>query len=726
MRQARQILGSGALELGEVPLPVPAPGEVLVRNHYSFVSVGTEKMKLTQARMSLAEKARARPDQVKLVLDTLKAQGLVPTLRKVRERLRAPASLGYSCAGTVVMVGSQVSEFRTGDRVACIGEGVATHAEYNSVPRNLVAHVPAGVSLEAASAGAIGAIALQAIRQAKLGLGECVAIVGLGLLGQFLVQLCRANGCRVVGVDLDPGKCALAVENGAQAACAPDADEALDHALRASAGDGVDAVFLTLSAKDPAPVALAAALVRDRGRVVCLGNTAIELDWRTWFSKEIDFVFSRAMGAGINEPEYFARGGDYPIGHVRWTANRNLQAFVDLLGQGKVSLERIITHRFPFSEAVAVFDRIAGGELNHAVGIVFEYPEPEPGVFELQPRILTFGGERPRGAVRLGQIGAGNYAKSMLMPCFASLAGMSLEGICTSKGSNAEALARRYGFRKATADAGELLRDPAINAIMVATRHDSHAAYARAALESGKHAYVEKPLAMSEEQLAPITAALAARGADGPTLWVGHNRRFSLLTQGALAHLRGVEVRQITCSVRAAAVPADSWYQDPVEGGGILFGDVCHYIDLAIYFAQSLPVEVCAFATSDRAHREESWAITLRFANGGLGVVHYVCGSRQGHPETIEMRGGGRAARIVGFRRLVLDGGAGSGMRRLQPDLGQPAMLRAMVAQFSGAPGAADYTESFLVSAQALLAASRSIAQRRIVTLEPRFPFRLG
>ncbi|MGH8749833.1 MAG: bi-domain-containing oxidoreductase, partial [Burkholderiales bacterium] len=597
MKQARQILGNGALDIAEVPLPALAPGAVLVRNHYSFVSVGTEKMKVTQARMNLAEKARERPDQVKLVLDTLREQGVIPTLRKVRERLSAPATLGYSCAGVVAALGSQVEEFRVGERVACIGEGVATHAEYNSVPRNLVAHVPDNVSLDAASASAVGAIALQAVRQARLELGESVAVIGLGLLGQFLVQLCRANGCRVVGVDLDPGKCALAVDNGAQAACAPVADDALGHTLRASAGAGVDAVFLTVSTRDPGPVALAALLVRDRGRVVCLGNTAIQLEWRTWFGKEIEFLFSRAMGAGINEPDYFTRGSDYPIGYVRWTANRNVQAFLDLVAQDKLSPVRVITHRFPFSEAVKVFDRIANGELNHAVGIVFEYPEPEKGVRELQPRTLTFKSERPRGEVRLGQIGAGNYAKSMLMPHYRSLAGLSLEGICTATGASAEALARRYAFRKATTDAGELMRDPDINAIMVATRHDSHAGYACAALESGRHVYVEKPLALSEEQLAPIAAALVNRGADGPTLWVGHNRRFSALSEGALAHLEGVAVRQVTCTVRAAPVPADSWYQDPLEGGGILFGDVCHYIDLAIHLAQSLPVEIGAFAT---------------------------------------------------------------------------------------------------------------------------------
>jgi polar amino acid transport system substrate-binding protein len=726
MKQVRHYLRNGALDIGEVPMPALGAGEVLVRNHYSFVSVGTEKMKVSQARLSLVQKAKERPDQVKLVLNTLREQGLVPTLRKVQERLKAPTSLGYSCAGTVVAVGSEVDEFHAGERVACIGEGVATHAEYNAVPRNLVVRVPAGVSLEAASSSAVGAIALQSIRQAGLELGETVAVIGLGLLGQFLVQLCKANGCRVVGVDLDPDKCTLAVQNGAESACA-EPDQALHHALRASGGLGVDAVLLTVSTRDLGPIELAARLVRDRGRVVCLGNTAIALDWRTWFGKEIDFRFSRAMGAGIFEPDYFTRGKDYPIGYVRWTANRNMQAFLELIAQGRLAVPALITHRYPFSEAVQVFDKIAKGELSKAVGIVFEYPEPEQGAFQTQPRTLSFDSASPQGAVRLGQIGAGNYAKTMLMPHFPSLAGVSLETICTTRGANCEALAARYGFRKATTDAAALLADPAINAVMIATRHDSHARYAATALEAGKHAYVEKPLAMTEEQLARVATALGKRGAQHPTLWVGHNRRFSALSRRALEHFDGIDVRQITCTVRAAGVPADSWYQDKAEGGGLLFGDVCHFIDLALFFARSLPVEVSAFATPDPARQEESWAVAVRFANGGLGVVHYVCGSQQGwERETIDILGGGRSAQITGFRRLVLRGGRGGGMRQLQPDAGQRAMLQAMVAQFSGAPGAADYSESFLVSAQAVIAAQRAIVERRVVKIEARFPFAIS
>jgi len=725
VKQLRQYLRNGALDLGEVPLPAVGAGEVLVRSHYSFVSVGTEKMKVTQARMNLAEKARERPDQVKQVLQTLREQGLIPTIRKVQERLKAPTTLGYSCSGTVEALGSQVEEFRVGDRVACIGEGLATHAEYNSVPRNLVVPVPPGVSLEAASSSAIGAIALQSVRQAGLELGETVAVIGLGLLGQFLVQLCRANGCRVIGVDLDAGKCALAVANGAAAACGPEGDEPLSHALRVSGGQGVDAVLLTTSTQDLGPIELSALLVRDRGRVVCLGNTAIQLDWRTWFGKEIDFRFSRAMGAGMFDPDYLMRGKDYPVGYVRWTAQRNMQAFLDLIAQGKLDLARLITHRFPFTDAISTFDQIANGALTSAVGIVFEYEQAERGTPEIQPRTMEFASDRPRGAVRLGQIGAGNYAKSMLMPNYSGLSGLSLETICTNRGANAEALAKRYGFRKASTDASAVFRDPEVNALLIATRHDSHAWLTLEGLKAGKHVYVEKPLAMTDEQMQPIGELLAKRGESGPTLWLGHNRRFAPLSTLAMSHFESIEVRQVICTVRSAGVPADSWYQDPGEGGGVLFGDVCHFIDLAIFFSRSLPTEVHAVATPDPAHREEGWAITLRFANGGVGVVHYVCGSNQGwERETVDILGGGRSARILGFHKLVLRGGPGGGSRRqLQPDLGQKPMLNAMMAQFARARGARDWTESFVVSAQALLAAHRSILERRVVSIEPRFPF---
>lgn len=727
MKQVRQFLRSGALQTNEVPLPALRPGDVLIRTHYSFVSVGTEKMKVTQARMNLAAKARERPDQVRQVIQTIKEQGLGPTVRKVQERLKAPTTLGYSCAGFVAAVGSQVEEFRVGDRVAAIGETVATHAEFNVAPCTLIAPVPHEVTLESASSSAIGAIALQSIRQAQLEIGFSVAVIGLGLLGQFLVQLCRANGCRVIGVDLDPAKCALALSSGAEAVCGIEDGEAITAALRVSGGSGVDAVLLTTSTKTNQPIEMAAQLVRDRGVVVCLGNTQIDLDWRIWFGKEIDFRFSRAMGPGIFDMDYFVRGKDYPIGYVRWSAKRNIATVLDLLAQRKLDLTNLITHRFSFEQAVSVFDSIANGELNSAVGIVFNYPNAENLGPESHARTIVYGEEHPNHAVRLGMIGAGNYAKSMILPHFDSFKDLSLETICTARGMNAESLAQRYKFHKATTDSAEIFENPRINAVAIATRHDSHAAYALRALEAGKSAYVEKPLAMNEEQMAPIAKALQVRAPEGPTLWVGYNRRFAPMSVRAMKHMQGIPVRQVVCTVRSGSVPADSWYQDPSEGGGMLFGDVCHFVDLAIWFQQSLPLEVHAFATMDPGHREDSWAIQMRFANGGISTVNYVCGNQQGwERETIDILGGGKSAQISGFRNLTLNGsGRSRKSSSLQPDLGQKSMLEAMFSQFSGAKGAIDHTESFIVATQALLATHVSIREQRVVFMNARFPYDL-
>ncbi len=725
VKQIRQYLKDGTLDMSDVPIPSIGPGDVLVRTHFSFVSVGTEKMKVTQARMNLAEKAAERPDQVKQVLNTLKEQGVMPTVRKVQERLKSPATLGYSCAGTVAAVGANVEEFRVGDRVAAIGEGVATHAEYNAVPRNLVVAVPAGVPLDFASSSAVGAIALQGVRQARLELGETVAVIGLGLLGQFLVQLCRANGCRVLGVDPDATKRELALALGADVACAPDMEETLTHALRMTGGQGVDAVMITTAIKDKGPIDMSAAVLREKGRAICLGNTYIELDWRVWFAKEIDFLFSRAMGPGIFDMDYFLRGRDYPIGYVRWSANRNMGAFLDLIAQGRIDMQRLVTHRFPFADAPKVFDGIANGDLASAVGIVIQYPDASADAVSTQPRLTTFAGEKAGGDVRLGIIGAGNYAKSMILPHFPGMKGLGLDTICTARGANADALAKRYGFRVATTDPAQVMASPQVNAVMVATRHDSHARYAFEALKAGKHVYVEKPLAMNEDQLAPILDVLGARGDAGPTLWLGHNRRYAPLSQKLLAHFRGVPVRQVNVTVRSAGVPADSWYQDPAEGGGVLFGDVCHFIDLAICYSESLPVEVHALATPDPGHREESWAITMRMASGGIAVVHYTCGSQDGFVrESADVLGGGRSARLSGFRSLALRGGGGpKSTTNLQPDLGQVEMLKRMLAQFRREAGARDETDSFVVAAQALLAARRSIREQRVVTMATTFPY---
>jgi polar amino acid transport system substrate-binding protein len=403
-----------------------------------------------------------------------------------------------------------------------------------------------------------------------------------------------------------------------------------------------------------------------------------------------------------------------------------MQAFLELVAQGKIDVNRLITHRFSFQEAEAVFDRIANGELKDAVGIVFQFPDAETTSPASQLRIQQYASDHAPQAVRLGLIGAGNYCKSMLLPHLSKLEKLSLEAICTTKGAGADALARRYGFRLATTKPDELFRHPDINAIMVTTRHDTHAHFAYQALRVGKHVFVEKPLAMHEEELQPILDVLQQRNGNGPNLWVGYNRRFSDLSQQVRNHFAGIEVRQIHCQIHAPAVPADSWYQDHSEGGGLLFGDVCHFIDLAIFFAESFPQAISAMATHDPSHRHDNWAIQIQFANGSLASIRYICGSNDGYDrETIDVLGGGRSAHLMRFRHLTLHTGSQKKViRRLQPDMGQRQMLEAALARFQGAVGAEDLTESFIMSTQAMLAAQRSIRERRVVTLESQFPFK--
>jgi predicted dehydrogenase len=427
------------------------------------------------------------------------------------------------------------------------------------------------------------------------------------------------------------------------------------------------------------------------------------------------------------DPNYELRGQDYPIGHVRWTAQRNMQAFLELVSQGKLNVGHIITHRFPFDDAERVFDQIASGELGSAVGVVLEFAGMDLSVPTPAARTRQYASITTAGPVRLAVIGIGNYCKSVLLPNIKEIPGVSLQAIGATKGAGVDELARRYHCQFATTDVEQIFASSDINAVLIATRHDSHAELARHALQAGKHTYVEKPLALTDEQLDAILAVLPPEQSGGPAFWVGYNRRFSPLSQALFEHFSGVEVRQVHCQIHAAPVPAESWYQDAAEGGGILFGDVCHFIDLALFFAHSQPREVNAMATHDPSHQNDSWTIQIGFQNGGLASVRYICGSNRGYVrEVITVVGGGRSAQLEGFRKLTLRGaGRTQRIRRLQPDLGQRRMLQAAFARFQGSSDQPDLSASFVLSTQVLLATHRSIIERRAITLEPVYPFRV-
>lgn len=658
MKQLVREPGSGTLRVEEVPAPLVRAGGVLVRTSYSVVSIGTERSKLEFGRKSLLGKARARPDQVRQVLDVVRREGVASAYRKARHRLTALTPLGYSCAGVVVGVGEGVTELRVGDRVACAGAGYANHAELNWVPRNLVVPVPDGVDLAEAAFATLGAIALQGVRQAAVGLGEVVVVIGLGLLGQLTVRLLRAAGVRAIGVDVSAERVELAAAAGAVGVLRR--DDVVERVRIETGGIGADAVIITAATTSDDPMRLACQLARQQGRVVVVGEVPIQVPRSPAYEKELDIRMSRSYGPGRYDPSYEEGGHDYPVGYVRWTEGRNLGEIVRLLATGALELGSLITHRYPFESAVEAYTALTGEAGRSALGVVLEYPTEEV----MEPaRLLVRGGAAGGspvvsaarvgrgGRVGIGLIGAGNFAAGVLLPQLKKL-GVDLRGVVTASGLTARDVAEKYGFEYMTGSAEELLSDSEIDAVLIATRHDEHARLAAAALRAGKAVFVEKPLALDEESLADVLDA--ARG--GGPLLVGFNRRFAPATvflRERLERVPGARVVQIR--VNAGAVPPESWVHDPEVGGGRLIGEGCHFVDLALYLAGSPAVEVQAAGLGGAdpdARLQDNVQVTLRCADGSLASVLYTSkGDIRAGKERVEVFTGGATGIIEDFRR---------------------------------------------------------------------------
>ena len=659
MKQIIQSYRSGELWLADVPGPALKSGGVVVRTAASLVSAGTERMIVELAKKSLIGKAQARPDLVRKVIDKIRTEGLAPTMTKVFAKLDTPIPLGYSCAGTVVEAGER-SGLRAGDRVACAGAGYATHAEYNFIPRNLCAKLPDGVGFEDAAYATLGSIAMQGVRQADLRLGESVAVIGLGLLGLLTVQLLKASGCRVIGADPDPTKCALAKRLGADEAVGQGLAEA---AAAFSRGHGVDAVIVAAATKSNDPIEVAAEACRPKGRVVVVGMVGMDVPRDPFYRKELDLRLSMSYGPGRYDPSYEEGGQDYPYPYVRWTEQRNIGAFLDLVAAGAVKTGELTTHRFGIDEALRAYDLLEGKSGERYLGIVIGYPQPAAAA--PPPRRVELPVARPAtGRLGVGFIGAGNFAKSVLLPALARQADVALTGVCTATGMSAVETGKRHGFRFATTDVGELLGDDATHAVFVATQHHTHAAMVIRALEAGKHVFVEKPLCMSEEELSRIEEVVRSLPRPGPCLTVGFNRRFSphaVAIRAAFArHSTPVVVNY---RVNAGVAPADSWVQDPAVGGGRVIGEVCHFVDLAEYLVGSTPLSVCASSVRSADRRtvpEESLVATLAFADGSLATVQYLAhGSSQVPKERVEVCADGVTAILDNFRSTTFHGGAG-------------------------------------------------------------------
>jgi predicted dehydrogenase len=618
-------------------------------------------------------------------VSTARKQGLANTLRKVQSKLDTPIPLGYSSAGVVVEVGEQVHEVRVGDRVACAGAGYANHADYAYVPRNLLAKLPDGVSMEAGAFATVAAIALQGVRQAAPTLGERVAVLGLGLIGQLSVQLLRANGCRVLGFDPNPQRARLAEELGAHRAVSEDLEGA---AARFSDGEGLDAVVVAASSPSADPLERAGEISRLRGRVVVVGLVGMEVPRSLYYRKELDLRMSMSYGPGRYDPDFEERGFDYPIAHVRWTEQRNLGAVLDLVADGRLRVERLVTHRFPIDQALAAYDLISTGREPY-LGVVLGYGADDEQAVAPESSLRLRAEPKAKERIGIGMVGAGGFGQAVLLPALRAAGGIDPIAIASAGGTTARRMGEQYGFRLATSNADEVIAHADVDAVMVLTRHDLHAPLVAKALRAGKHVFTEKPLALSHEQLDEIVKA--REGARGDVM-VGFNRRFAPLVRAIGAHFAArAHPLVMLYRVNAGFLPREHWVHDPVEGGGRILGEACHFVDLLQHFAGAPPTRVFAecIAGGARYRGDDNVAITLRFADGSVGTVVYTAlGDDRVAKEHLEVYGEGGVAVLEDFRSLELArGGRARKERSANQDKGfAEEMRRWLEAVRSGGP----------------------------------------
>ena len=644
MKQVVQNFRDGRLTLADVPAPAaPGPQGVLIANRFSLISAGTERATIEIARKSLLAKAQARPDLVRKVIDSVRREGLVDAMKTVAGRLDRSAPLGYSCAGVVLGVGADVQGLAVGDRVACAGQDHASHAEFVVVPQNLCVPVPAAVDLADAAYVALGAIALQAIRQTEPRLGETVVVIGLGLVGILIAQLLRANGCTVIGSEVDASRVALARTLGIDSAIAP-GDLGAEVARR-TGGHGADAAIVAASTTGNEPIAAAAASCRRKGRVVVVGAVGMTLPREPFYRNELELKLSTSYGPGRYDPRYEESGVDYPYGYVRWTERRNMAAFLDLVAQGRVDAHALTSHRFAVADAGRAYELIATRREHMGVVLCYDPSTPKPETrLALRP-------PREQRRMEIGVIGAGAHVRDKLLPRLRARSDASVRAVCCRTGVSAKTVAARVGAEYCTTNLIDVLDDPRIDAVVIGTRHDLHASVAIDALARGKDVLIEKPLCLDAAELTAIEAAHddAAR-VSGAVLCVGFNRRHS-------AHVRRVREFFAACGapltmvyrVNAGALPRDHWLFDPKVGGGRIVGEICHFVDTVRHIANAPIVRVHAIRT--RREGDNGVVASLEFGDGSIATVIYVVdGDRGIAKERLEIAGAGRTALIDDYR----------------------------------------------------------------------------
>lgn len=682
MKQILQNLGSGETLLAEVPEPAPRSGSVLIRTRASLISLGTERMLVEFGKAGWIDKARKQPDKVRQVLAKVRTDGLFATIDAVKAKLDQPIALGYCNVGTVVEAGPDVLVAlgcKLGDRVVSNGP----HAEAVCVPRNLCARVPDGVSDEEAAFTVVGAIALQGIRLAVPTLGETVVVTGLGLIGLLAVQILRAHGCQVIGIDFDPWKCDLARSLGAEVIDLSQGTESVAAASAMTRGRGVDAVVITASTQSSEPVRQAALMCRKRGRIVLVGVTGLELSRADFYEKELTFQVSCSYGPGRYDDAYENRGQDYPLPFVRWTEQRNFEAFLGLIASGLVNLKPLITHRLPFARALEAY---SGLGRQPALGILLQYTAADPQEpAARRVRLSPPASPTPKPAsasqqVTIGLIGAGNFTGVVLLPALKQTTAR-LKSISSSAGVTGTHLGRKFGFEESTTDTPALLQDPEINLVVVTTRHDSHARFVLEALRLGKRVYVEKPLCLTHEELSEIEAE-AARRPDA-FIMVGFNRRFAPQVQ-VMKRLIAArpQPKVLLFTANAGAIPANHWTQDRMIGGGRILGEACHFVDL-LRFLVGHPIVSATIQRAEGPSMEcgDTAVIQVAFADGSIGTIHYLANGSKSFPkERLEVFCGGGILQLDNFRTLTPFDWPGASRQRLwKQDKGHAAEIRALV-----------------------------------------------
>jgi len=648
MKQVIQNFKSGKLYVDEVPMPALTKGMVLVENKFSLISPGTEKSTVKVAQSNLLSKAKQRPDLVRQVLQNVRKEGLKATFDKVKTKLNTLKALGYSTAGQVLSSMDTNNYFKPGDRVACAGQDYASHAEIITVPQNLIVRIPANVSDEEASFTTLGAIALQGVRQADPKIAEVIAVIGLGLIGQLTCQLLKANGCRVMGIDI--------TDNLLQLAKKTSADEALnrhDENLQTcinnfTKGYGFDSVIITAASSDNDPIELAGEIARRKGKVIVVGATRMDIPREPHFyRKELDLRMSCSYGPGRYDSDYEENGIDYPYAYVRWTEQRNMEAFLQLVDQGKLNIQPLITHRFEIAEAEKAYEIIMGKIDEPHLAILLSYPNNKEK-FATNFRLSSLAVQQ----INVGFIGAGSFAQSYLIPHVKAF-GASLQTVMTSTGRSAKNVAEKFGFNNASSSVDDILTDETINTVFIATPHDSHAEYVMSALQAGKNVFVEKPLALNIEELQKLAAVHnMTRG----NLMVGFNRRFSPIATAIKPHFPdSIGPLVMNYRVNAGFIPKkDHWIQQPEVGGGRIIGEICHFIDLMQFFANSLPETIfaqCIDLINEKITNADNLQISIKFSNGSIGTIVYVASGDKSFPkEKLEIFGGGKVAMINDFK----------------------------------------------------------------------------